>query len=183
MGGWAGWRGWVAGWFSGWAGCGRTQKVNEFVWRIEKLIQLPSLALIRKSRAEQSRKNFYTPLSFYVSLSCEYVCVSVCLYLHTHWQAFYLLMISHFAYGTSLLFVLFVLLCFLQLAHTYTIIHIFGTGAKLLTDVVVDFLHFPLDPASHSLALAVSAMVSFSRNEKRRKLSKKRKDLFRFDQN
>lgn len=74
-------------------------------------------------------------------------------------------MISHFAYGISLLLVLFVLFCVLQ--HTlhpfiHTPIHI---QTELLTDVVVDF---------HS---------QFSHLEKRRKLSKKRKDLFRFDQN
>lgn len=87
-------------------------------------------------------------------------------------------MISHFAYGTSLLFVLFVLLCFLQLAHTYTIIHISGSGAKLLTDVVVDFLHFPLDPASHSLTHSASPCHGFVLAKRKAKEIKQKAQRF-----
>jgi len=79
---------WVKGWMGLWVyGWTWTQKVNEFVWRIEKLIQLPSLALIRKSTG--SWKNFYTPLSFYVCLYLRFVCV--CTPTHTHTLTSFLL--------------------------------------------------------------------------------------------
>lgn len=62
-------------------------------------------------------------------------------------RAFYLLMISHFAYGISVLFALFVLLRVLQPpssqrpSHSARLVSS-GTEAKLLTAVVVDFPHF-----------------------------------------
>jgi len=126
----------------------KSQWIRLANWKINSV----AVAGIDKEKYRELEKLLHAAFLLCVSLSS----LRLCLYshTHTHWQAFYLLMISHFAYGISLLLVLFVLLCL----HRHTDAH------KLLTDVVVDFPPFP--PLG-----------------KRRKLSKKRKDLFRFDQN
>lgn len=91
----------------------KSQWIRLANWKIN------SVAVAGIDKEKQSRKNFCPPLS----LPLGVFIFPVYVYLHTHWQAFHLLMISHFAYGISLLFVLFVLLCVLQL-HSFSYIYI-----------------------------------------------------------
>lgn len=172
--------------------------MNSFAnWKIN------SVAVAGVDKCAQKKENFTRRAQFmclylvYVSKETSaLVCVYVCVWVYVCVR---FLLTNDFSFRLryfSVLFALFVLLCALQRQRTQRrlccpfltrlLAHFVRpeTGAKLLTALVVDFAHFArfAQQRQHQQQHHKRRWQS-EWQTKRRKLSKKRKDLFRFDQN
>lgn len=149
-------RSWLCGCVGAWVANTESQWIRLANWKINSV----AVAGIDKEKYRELEKLLHAAFLLCVSLSSLRLCV--CVLTHTLTS---FLLTNDFSFRLryfSLTRAFCLILRFTAHPSTHSPIHI---RTELLTDIVVDF---------HS---------QFSHLEKRRKLSKKRKDLFRFDQN